>query len=50
MISIIIIIVIVGLNKLIALLHVARETSLEEYRVHSELGVEEGHVTIEIGE
>lgn len=38
------------LNKLIAFLEGARETGLEENGVDSELGVEEGHVTIETGQ
>ena len=39
-----------NLNKLIAFLEVARETGLEENGIDSELGVEEGHVTIETGQ
>lgn len=38
---------IAGLDELIALLEMTRKTSLEENGIHSELGVEEGHVTIE---
>ena len=37
-------------DVLVTLLQVSRQPSLEEYRIHSELCVEERHVAIDVGQ